>query len=80
LINDRMDLAGARWHPLCAEAVPKLRSILSSGDFDEYLGYWELHEKAEAQRNQPSRYADGKVPSVAMPRRNGHLRLVRSVD
>jgi hypothetical protein len=77
LTSDRVDLTGARWRLLCAEAVLKLRSILSSGDLDEY---WEFHETAEARRNHTSRYADGKVPPVAMPTRRAHLRLVRSVD
>ena len=77
LINDRMDLTGARWRLPSAEAVLRLRSILSSGDFDEY---WQFHEEAEALRNHASRYADGKVPPVMMPTRRAHLRVVRSVD
>ena len=77
LINDRMDLTGARWRLPCAEAVLRLRSILSSGDFDEY---WSFHEEAEARRNHLSRYADGKVPPVKMPTRRPNLRVVRSVD
>jgi hypothetical protein len=77
LINDRMDLTGARWRLPCAEAVLRLRSILSSGDFDEY---WRFHEEAEAHRNHASRYADGNVPPVMMPTRRARLRIVRSVD
>lgn len=77
LINDRMDLTGARWRLRCAEAVLRLRSILSSGDFDEY---WQFHEEAEASRNHASRYVDGKVPPVAIPTRRPRLRLVGSVD
>jgi hypothetical protein len=73
LIHDRMDLTGARWRLPSAEAVLKLRSILSSGDFDDY---WRFHEEAEARRNHGSRYADGKVPPVMMPTRRAHLRLV----
>ena len=72
-----MDLTGARWRLLCAEAVLRLRSILSSGDFDEY---WQFHEEAEAHRNHASRYEGGKTPQVAMPSRRAHLRVVRSVD
>jgi len=73
LINDRMDLTGARWRLPSAEAVLRLRSILSSGDFDDY---WRFHEEAEAHRNHGSRYADGKVPPVMMPTRRAQLRLV----
>jgi len=36
LIKDRMDITGARWSLSGAEAVLKLRSVRSSGDFDEY--------------------------------------------
>ncbi|MFH1530484.1 MAG: ISKra4 family transposase, partial [Pseudomonadota bacterium] len=68
LINDRMDVTGARW---------RLRSILSSGDFDKY---WRFHEQAEARRNHASRYADGEVPPVKRPTGRSNLRVVRSVD
>jgi hypothetical protein len=77
LINDRMDVTGARWRLPSAEAVLRLRSILSSGDFDDY---WRFHEEAESRRNHTSRYADGKVPPVKRPTRRAHLRVVRSVD
>jgi len=77
LINDRMDLTGARWRLPSAEAVLRLRSILSSGDFDQY---WHFHEAVEAFRNHTSRYEYGKVPPVAMPTRRAHLRVVPSVD
>lgn len=74
LINDRLDLTGARWRLPSAEAVLRLRSMLSSGDFDTY---WQFHEHEEARRNHASRYADGKVPEVKMPRGKRHLRVVR---
>jgi len=73
LINDRMDLTGARWRLPSAEAVLRLRSIMSSGDFDEY---WRFHEKAEAERNHLSRYADGKLPRLSPPGRRPRLNLV----
>ena len=77
LINDRLDITGARWRLPSAEAVLRLRSILSSGDFDEY---WRFHETAEARRNHASRYADGKAPTVVMPARRTRRRNLRSVD
>jgi hypothetical protein len=73
LINDRMDLTGARWRLPCAEAVLRLRSIMSSGDFEEY---WRFHEAEEARRNHSSRYANGTVPPVGRPTRRAHLRVV----
>ncbi len=39
LVNDRMAITGARWGLQRAEAILKLRSLRSSGDFDEYLEY-----------------------------------------
>jgi len=48
LIKDRMDITGARWTLLGAEAVLKLRSIVTSGDFDNY---WDFHLQCEHGRN-----------------------------
>ncbi len=48
LINDRLDITGARWSLEGAEAVLKLRSLKSSGDFEDY---WKFHKKASRQRN-----------------------------
>jgi hypothetical protein len=58
LIKDRMDLTGARWSLQGAEAILKLRSLRSSGDFEEY---WDFHEKQEYQRNHKSQYAKPSV-------------------
>ncbi len=54
LVKDRMDLTGARWSLVGAEAVLKLRAIRTSGDFDEY---WEFHKRQDYKRNHASRYA-----------------------
>lgn len=56
VIKDRMALTGARWRLRSAEAVLKLRSLRSSGDFEMY---WQFHKQQELQRNHLSRYADG---------------------
>lgn len=48
LIKDRMDRTGARWSLKGAEAILKLRSLVSSGDFD---AYWQFHESQEKQRH-----------------------------
>lgn len=58
LIKDRMDITGARWRMVGAEAVLKLRSLKASGDFTEY---WKFHEEQEFIRNHKSKY---KKPSV----------------
>jgi hypothetical protein len=55
LIKDRMDLTGARWRLKRAEAVLKLRSLRSSGDFE---AYWVFHKQQELYRNHVSRYAE----------------------
>lgn len=38
LINDRLDITGARWGLIDAESILKLRSIKSSGDFESFMG------------------------------------------
>jgi hypothetical protein len=53
LIKDRMDRTGARWSLKGAEAVLKIRSLVSSGDFD---AYWQFHEQQELQRNHGESY------------------------
>jgi hypothetical protein len=65
LIEDRMNLTGARWSLNGAEAVLRLRALRSSGDFDEY---WRFHERAEYERNHAALYADHRVPTTARPR------------
>ena len=64
LVRDRMELTGARWRLVGAEAVLKLRALRASGDFD---AYWHFHEAREYERNHAQRYADGTVPPVAEP-------------
>ena len=48
-----MDLTGARWSLVGAEAVLKLRSIHASGDWDEY---WRYHQAADHERNHKIHY------------------------
>jgi len=64
LVKDRMDLTGARWSLKGAEAVLRLRSLLASGDFDDY---WEFHLQQEYQRNHADHYAGGQVPKPISP-------------
>ena len=45
LINDRLDITGARWGLQCAEAILKLRSINSSGDFEKYWSFYNQKSK-----------------------------------
>jgi len=42
LINDRLDITGARWSLKGVEVILKLRSLKSSGDFKDY---WSVHKK-----------------------------------
>ncbi len=55
LVNDRMDLTGARWRLDRAEAVLRLRALRTSGDFDEY---WKFHKMQEFQRNHVNKFQD----------------------
>ena len=48
LINDRLDITGARWSLQGAEAILKLRSLNSSGDWEEY---WSFHRSRSGERN-----------------------------
>ena len=58
LIKDRMDRTGARWSLKGAEAILKLRSLVSSGDLD---AYWEFHDSQEKQRHY------GKIRKIFTP-------------
>ncbi len=53
LINDRMDITGARWRLDRAEAVLRIRALRTSGDFDEY---WQFHKMQEFQRNHLNKF------------------------
>jgi len=74
LVNDRLDLTGARWSVAGAEAILRLRAIIRSGDWDEY---WGFHITSERDRNHDSRHADNRPPTVEIPRKFGHLRRVK---
>jgi hypothetical protein len=62
LIQDRLGVTGARWSLKGAESVLRLRSLISSGDFEEY---WDFHERQEFERNHASRYAESHGPKLA---------------
>lgn len=55
LINDRLDITGARWSLAGAESILKLRSLWASGDLDEY---WAFHKQSEFERNHAALYAE----------------------
>ncbi len=61
LVKDRMDVTGARWSLVGAEAVLRLRALRSSQDFDEY---WAFHEAREYERTHQVLYAGGIVPTT----------------
>jgi len=64
LVQDRMNLTGARWSLSGAEAVLRLRALRSSNDFD---AYWTFHESQEYARNHASHYANQRVPETVAP-------------
>jgi hypothetical protein len=74
LINDRLDVTGARWRLPSAEAVLRLRSLISSGDFERY---WQYHEGKERTRNHESCYAEGALPKLCLPKGRCRLNLVK---
>jgi hypothetical protein len=46
LVNERMAITGARWGLQRVEAILKMRSLKSSGDFE---AYWDLYERANIE-------------------------------
>jgi hypothetical protein len=81
LVQDRMNLTGARWSLTGAEAVLRLRALRSSNDFD---AYWTFHEQQEYERNHASHYANHLAPEtvpsaafVSQPSRRGTLKIVK---
>ena len=82
LIQDRMDITGARWGLEGAEAILRLRSIWASGDFDDY---WRFHLEQERHLNHTMLYANhppatrpAPTASSPLPARSRvpHLHLV----
>jgi hypothetical protein len=59
LVKDRLDITGARWGLPSAEAVLKLRAVISNGDFD---AYWVWHLKNERHRVHEVRYRNHTIP------------------
>lgn len=51
LIGDRLDITGARWGLVGAEAVLRLRALIDNGDLD---AYWRYHARREHQRLYPA--------------------------
>ncbi|MER5436828.1 ISKra4 family transposase [Streptomyces sp. NPDC002588] len=51
LIADRLDITGARWGLPGAEAVLRLRAVVSNGDLDPY---WRYHAAREHERLYPT--------------------------
>ena len=51
LIADRLDITGARWGLDSAEAVLRLRALITNGDFENY---WTFHTAREHQRLYPN--------------------------
>jgi hypothetical protein len=59
LVKDRMDVTGARWGLDGAEAILKLRTLISNGDLDQY---WAWHLAQEQQRVHNTRYLGETIP------------------
>ncbi len=65
LVKARMDLGGAKWHLVGAEVVLCLRSLLLSGDWDDYRAF---HRGKEMDRVDAQRYKGGvpdPLPALA---------------
>ena len=64
LLQDRLDITGARWSLRGAEAVLKLRALRCSGDFEKY---WAFHLAQERFRNHEVRYTGRQLPGPLWP-------------
>jgi hypothetical protein len=53
LVGDRLDITGARWGLQGAEAVLKLRALVTNGDLN---AYWQFHLRQEHRRVHQARY------------------------
>lgn len=71
LLQDRLDITGARWSLHSAEAVLKLRALRSSGDFEEY---WAFHLAHERVRNHEVHYANRQLPGPLWPTKRTRVR------
>ena len=58
LVNDRMEITGARWRIERAEAVLRIRALKASGDFEQY---WQFHQQEELNRNHASKFENPKI-------------------
>jgi hypothetical protein len=56
LTGDRLQITGARWGLAGAEAILKLRALVSNGDLD---AYWRYHLDREHCRVHQTHYQDG---------------------
>lgn len=76
LIKDRMDITGARWSLLGAEAILRLRSLHASDDFEAYSVF---HERREQESNHDVLYANQTPPALTPARPAGRpdLRIVK---
>jgi hypothetical protein len=55
LVGDRLEITGARWGLAGAEAVLKLRAVISNGGLDRY---WTYHLDREHHRLHQTRNLD----------------------
>jgi hypothetical protein len=55
LVKDRMDITGARWGLNGAEAILRLRALITNGGFEPY---WRCHLRQEHKRVHSARYRD----------------------
>ena len=58
LVNDRMEITGARWRLERAEAVLRIRALKASGDIEEY---WQYHQQEELNRNHVCKYENPDI-------------------
>lgn len=61
LVQDRMDITGARWSLQGAEAVLRLRALHANGDLADY---WAFHQQQERLRNHVPPYHPSELHRI----------------
>ena len=73
LINDRLDITGARWHLDSAEAILRIRALISSGDWHDY---WAWHKSMAYHRDHAFKFYQDQPPKPVYPMLRKHLQVI----
>jgi hypothetical protein len=72
LVKDRMDITGARWSLHGAEAILKLRALITNGHFEQY---WDVHQHQQLRRNHLNRYKELDLAALPKSLQESHTQF-----